>query len=145
MKGKEAADQAAGTQSDWDDTLLIRIARVAYGSAVKWKREIKTEETNEIQTGSAETEEGEKVRYCSRVLACTRCGTEQETKEKQLKVKARFRAIDCKKCGKQERVHSNICRCNIIWHHCPLHRVDPPQHNLGRIKKKLATGTKKKE
>ena len=35
---KEAVDQAAGTQSDWDDTILLRIARIAYGSAVKWRK-----------------------------------------------------------------------------------------------------------
>ena len=77
VMGNEAADQAAGIQSDWGDTLIIRIARAAYGSDVKWKREIKTEEASELKTGSAETQEGEKVRYSSRLFACTRCGNEQ--------------------------------------------------------------------
>ena len=57
-------------------------------------------------------------------------------------VKAGFRAIHCKKCGKQERVHSNVCRCNVIWHHCPLHRVDPPQHNLEKLRKNASNGNR---
>ena len=56
VMGKEAVDQSAGTQSDWDDTLLIRIVRVAYGSAVKWRREIKADGDNEVQKGSVDIE-----------------------------------------------------------------------------------------
>ena len=78
----------------------------------------------------------EEVKYLSRLLACTRCGSEQETKEKQLKIDVGFRAIHCKRCGKQERLHSNKCRCDTIWHQCPTRRVDPPFHNLGRSTKR---------
>ena len=109
---------------------------------MKWKRETKADIT-EPHTGSILNKEGEKVKYHSRLLACTRCGTEQETKEKQLKCKEGFRAIHCKKCGKQERVHSNMCRCKIIWHHCPLHKTDPLHHNQGKAKKKGNDGKAK--
>ena len=95
-----------------------------------------------MQMGSTSNDSDEKTHYCSRLLACTRCGTEQETKDKQMRVKAGFRAITCKKCGKQERVHSNMCRYNVIWHHCPIHRIDPPQHNIGKNTKKLGKGKK---
>jgi len=78
------------------------------------------------------------VRYSSRRLACTKCGTEQETKEKQLKIKNGFRAIVCNKCGKQERVHSHKCSCDIIWHHCLLHKNDPQQHLIKRKREEPA-------
>ena len=104
------------------------------------KRETKIKENHEMQMGSTGNDRDDKAHYCSRLLACARCGTEQETKDKQTRVKTGFRAITCKKCGKQERVHSNMCRCNVIWHHCPIHRIDPPHHNIGENKKKLGKG-----
>ena len=35
-----------------------------------------------------------------------------------------------------------MCRCNVIWHHCPIHRIDPPQHSTGKNKKKVGKGKK---
>ena len=70
----------------------------------------------------------EEARYKTRMLACTRCGTHQETKDMQLKISVGFRAIHCKNCGKQERVQRNRCCCDAIWHQCPIHRIDPPYH-----------------
>ena len=105
------------TYEEQDDTILLRTARVAYGAAVRWKREIRIKENHEMQTVSMGNDKDGKIQYCSRLLSFTRCGTEQETKEKQMKVEAGFRAINCKKCGTQERVHSNMCRCNVNWHH----------------------------
>ena len=32
----------------------------------------------------------------------------------------------------RKRVHSHKCSCNIIWHHCLLHKNDPQQHLLKR-------------
>ena len=58
---------------------------------------------SEMQTGDADEREDDEVKYLSRVLACTRCGSEQEPNEKQLKVNVGFRAIHCKRCGKQEK------------------------------------------
>ena len=75
----------------------------------------------------------EQANYESRLLACTRCGTTQETKEMQLKVSVGFRAIHCKNCGKQERVHRNRCSCDAVWHQCPMHRVDPPFHKSRKV------------
>ena len=46
-------------------------------------------------------------------------------------------------------MHSNKCRCNVVWHHCPLHRIDPPHHNLQTARRKSKNGkiagTKKNE
>ncbi len=75
-------------------------------------------------------------KYQSRLLACTRCGSEQETKEKQLKISVGFRAIQCRSCGKQERVHSNKYSCNVIWHQRPVHRVDPTFDNARKTTKR---------
>ena len=138
----EVSEPATKTFEEHDETILLRIARIAYGTAVRWKRETRIKESNEMHMGDTGNGTEEKAQYCSRLLTCTRCGTEQETRGKQLKVKAGFRAIHGKKCGKQERVHSNKCRCNVIWHHCPIHRIDPPEHNLGKTKKKLGNGKK---
>ena len=75
----------------------------------------------------------EEAKYESKMLTCTRCGAKQETKEMQLKVCAGLRAIHCNEnCGKQERVIKNRCSCDVIWHQCPLHRIDPPFHTSRR-------------
>ena len=65
------------------DTIILRIARIAYGSTVKWKRETKADEVGS-HLGSTYNDEGDDIKYHSRVIACTRCGAEQETKDKQL-------------------------------------------------------------
>ena len=75
------------------------------------------------------------------MIACTRCEALQETKDKQLKVKAGFRAIHCQRCGKQERVAQNKCSCGTIWHHCTLHRIDPLEHRAKKGIKRKANGT----
>ena len=61
-------------------------------------------------------------------------------KKQQLKVETGFRAIHCQKCGKQERVHSNKCACQIIWHQCQVHRVDPAAHSTKKTKSKRHMG-----
>ena len=124
------------------NTILLRKTRIAYGAPVKWKRETgKDDSSKDASEEKAAWNEGE-VRYSSRRLACTKCGTEQETKDKQLKIKEGFRAISCNKCGKQERVHSHKCNCKVAWHHCPIHKVDPQQHLLKRKRKPMPTVSK---
>ena len=103
QENSEEPDQAAKANEEQCDRILLRIARIATGTAVRWKRETKANDNSEMQTGEMEGDKGEKVKYLSRLLTCTRCGSEQETKEKQLKIKAGFRAIHCKRCGKQEK------------------------------------------
>ena len=128
--------QEDGSRENIDNTILLRKARIAYGAPIRWKREMgKDDSTGDAHRKDDAKNEGE-VRYSSRRLACTKCGAEQETKEKQLKIKNGFRAIVCSKCGKQERVHSHKCSCDIIWHHCLLHRNDPQQHLIKRKKGK---------
>ena len=111
-----------------ESKLLIRIARVAVGAAVKWKRTFTDKSSKERSTREEGNQKREEGRYKTRMVACTRCGAKQETKEMQLKISAGFRAIHCKNCGKQERVLKNRCSCEAIWHQCPIHRIDPPFH-----------------
>jgi len=119
------------------ETILLRIARVAAGAKVRWKRNFAKESRHEEdQKEENARNKDDEVKYESRLLACTRCGEEQETKDKQLKVKEGFRALHCKKCGKQERVLKNHCRCNVVWHQCPIHRTDPPEHQAKKADKK---------
>ena len=121
--------EAAHTVVNQENNHLLRMARIATGTSVRWKRSLKAKFESEEETGTEEKRKEEEATYESRLLACTRCGAKQETTEKQLKINIGFRAIHCNKCGKQERVHSNRCSCNVVWHQCPSHRVDPPVHN----------------
>ena len=128
--------QTEDSPEQGDNTILLRKARIVYGAPVRWKRNFSKKDSSRNDTEEeAAMNEGE-VRYNSRLLACTRCGTEQETTDKRLKIKDGFRAISCIKCGKQQRVHSHKCKCKMVWHHSPLHKVDPQQHLLKRKRKK---------
>ena len=79
--------------------------------------------------------------YESRILACSRCGTCQETKWMQLRTTNGYRAIHCKGCKKQETVARTKCQCDVIWHRCELHRNDPDTHSS----KKGVKGIRRKQ
>jgi len=106
---RERQKQAAATEDARKDVdnhgnkILLRIARIAIGATVKWDRKFREPEDGESQDGKEQDENHDKVKYPSRLLACTRCGSLQETKGKQLKVDVGFRAIHCKKGKKQEK------------------------------------------
>jgi hypothetical protein len=117
--------------------ILIKKARVAYGTTARWKRKWLEEPTEEDSTKQEANEERhEQNKYTSRLLTCTRCGAAQETAWMQLRTKEGYRAIHCKQCGKQERSSHNVCQCNVIWHHCPTHRHDPKVHRSRKADKK---------
>ena len=97
-----------------EDKILLRIARIAIRATVKWDRKYRELKDEEKQARIEIDESQSSFRYASRFLACARCGSLQETRGKQLKVEVGFRTIHCKKCGKQERVHSNKCACGLI-------------------------------
>ena len=73
--------------------------------------------------------------YESRTLACSRCGTCQETKWMQLRTTNGYRAIHCKGCKKQETVARTKCQCDVIWHRCETHRIDPETHSSKKGRK----------
>ena len=74
--------------------------------------------------------------YDSRLLACTRCGHQQETAWMQLRATVGYRAVYCRNCGKQELSARNKCQCNVIWHQCKEHRIDPKVHKSRKGKRK---------
>ena len=119
-------------KTDWltrdEEKIVVKINRIAMGTAVKWPRRTRKEELHDDHEGGRYEEHEEKQNYSSRLLACTRCGAQQETKSKQLRTAEGYRAIHCRACGKQERTAHNCCTCGIIWHQCMIHRVDPPIH-----------------
>ena len=122
------------------DRILLRIARIATGASVRWKRNLKNSTVKEGDAADEEKWSEEKAAYDSRFLACTRCGAIQETKGMQLKVREGFKAIRCKSCGKQERVLRNRCSCNAVWHQCPTHRIDPPFHKSRKTEERENAG-----
>ena len=119
-----------------EGTMLVKIAKIAQGATVRWKRKKKEAQA---QIGSDnEKEREEQILYISRLLKCTRCGAPQETWWMQLRTKEGYRGIHCKACGKQERCARNTCQCGSIWHQCELHRIDPAKHTSrkGKIKER---------
>ena len=99
----DESEEAAQAFVSQGNKILLRIARVATGASVKRKRTVRTYVGNDNETGNADERKENEAKYQSRLFACTRCGSKQETKEKQLKVNVGFRAIHCKRCGKQEK------------------------------------------
>ena len=53
----------------------------------------------------------------------------------QLRTLVGYRAVYCRSCGKQECSSRNKCQCNIIWHQCEEHRIDPIEHKSRKAAK----------
>ena len=53
----------------------------------------------------------------------------------QLRTLIGYRAVHCRKCGKQELSPRNKCQCNILWHQCQMHRIDPKEHKSRKAAK----------
>ena len=138
---KQIAEHRERRKQDQGSKIIIRIAKVAVGASVRWQRKHTQKGSNGTNIDES-NRISEEAKYHTRMIACTRCGMEQETKGKQLKINAGFRAIHCKNCGKQERVLRNKCSCKAIWHQCPLHKIDPPFHSskTGNKRKNSDTG-----
>jgi predicted metal-binding protein len=112
------------------DTILVKLARIAFGAAPRWKRIVQMGPANHdgAPGGGTEPEDEDKINYSTRMIACTRCGSRQETRWMQLRTREGFRAVHCRACGRQERTASNTCQCELVWHQCPTHRIDPAVH-----------------
>ena len=109
-----------------DNSMLIKINRVATRTAIRWKR-ITKESTEPTQSNHSTSADGRPT-YTSRILPCSRCGNPKETSRMQLRTKLGYRAIHCRACGLQEVCSRSWCQCNIIWHQCTIHRIDPGVH-----------------
>ena len=109
-------------------TIRVRIARMATKSIVRWKRV----RIKEGQQDDQSKERTDQPAYVSRLLTCSVCYEQQETRWMQLRTTNGFRAIPCKHCKFQEYTAKTKCQCEVRWHHCPLHRIDPPTHSSRR-------------
>ena len=111
------------------ETILLKFARIAVGCKARWTRTFKTTNEEEASEEPQDESQGRKsMPYSSRLIACNRCGLQQETKKMQLRTTEGYRAMHCKGCGKQERTSRNHCQCKVIWHQCDIHRHDPQVH-----------------
>ena len=110
-------------------SILLKFARIAVECKVRWTRTLRPRREDEAPNDLQEGEHDKSTMpYSSRMIACNRCGLQQETKKMQLRTAEGYRAIHCKGCGKQERTSRNHCQCKVIWHQCDTHRVDPEVH-----------------
>ena len=82
--------------------MLVRKARIAKGATVRWKRILSENKKQESIDEERHDQDEESQPYESRVLACTRCGRQQETAWMQLRTVVGYRAVYCRNCGKQE-------------------------------------------
>ena len=108
-------------------TIRMKIARIATGVTIRWKREKNSNVQEEVDPSKYQGPQ-----YRSRMIACNHCGEKQETKSMQLRTIEGFRAIHCRRCGAQERCIKNECTCGQVWHRCNLHGVDPHVHQSRR-------------
>ena len=106
--------------------ILIKVNRIAAGTAIRWKRNVEKHAGQVEQDPSSSTHT--KIQYSSRLIGCTRCGTQRETSHMQLRTRYGYLAIYCNVCKSQDVCSHNLCQCNVIWHQCCIHRVDPGTH-----------------
>ena len=97
-------------------------------NVVKWQRKRKEDEEGQEEEEKDELT-SKQPEYSSRILRCTRCMAGIETRWMQLHTKEGFRGIHCAACKKQDRCLFNLCQCDMIWHQCPLHSIDPMTHS----------------
>lgn len=56
-RGKEASEQTGNAAEKPEDTILIRIARIAFGAPVRWKREIREDKNKGNSPGTDEADQ----------------------------------------------------------------------------------------
>ena len=138
----ERRSRTVENESGSGESVLVKLNRIAGGTTVRWKRHFAAEREGEGEV-EAQTSDDDKQRYMSRLLNCTRCNAQQETRKMQLRTKEGYRAVHCKACGRQERSMHNLCQCGVVWHQCATHRIDPPIHTsrkgVKRAKQKQET------
>ena len=141
QRQQDAKAVEESTQDRSEESSLVKIAKIAMTTTVRWSRKKADRRTQ--QSTEEEGPTSNVQRYASRMIKCTRCDKQQETKQMQLRTKDGYRALHCKGCGKQERSLFNVCQCGTIWHQCEVHRTDPSYH-LSRkpvVRKKKARVT----
>ena len=139
---KDLKTFAARNGSEHEDTVRVRIARLMTRTVVRWRRkrnnEVQQQQTHcdlqqprltEIAVEDQRQHLQQMPKYSNRLIACSRCGEKQETRNIQLRTIVGYRALHCKACKKQERCAKSMCACGQVWHRCKMHRIDPPTHS----------------
>ena len=121
-KNKSSTDPHTNTTNH---TIKIKWGQIATHHAVKWSRTWNTHVQDPL-TSDLASKHGKG--YTIRTLACPRCGHPKETQWMQLRSAKGYRDIHCEACKLHERCTHHMCQCRLIWHQCPLHRVDPAVH-----------------
>jgi hypothetical protein len=151
LKELEELQNRGLNESETHHTMLFKKARIATGAAPRWTRNFKLTDDNLMQREVPDQQDEQRgsdatrqqPEYDSRIIKCTRCGDGQETDWMQLRSNEGFRAIHCKTCSLQQRCLRNHCQCDIVWHHCAIHRIDPPFHRSRKAPKKTPDEKKK--
>ena len=124
---KLAKEEAEANQIQ--PAIKMKKVRLEMTASIKWNRKTMAKSCSR-QDGIRQVEViGTTVpQYESRKLRCPQCPSTMETNRKQLRTEEGYRALHCRMCKLQARCGWFKCQCEVIWHHCPIHRIDPPMH-----------------
>ena len=67
-----SSKQTEDSSEQWDDTILLRKARIAFGEPVRWKRDFSKQDSSRNHIEEEAAMKGGEVRYNSRLLASPR-------------------------------------------------------------------------
>lgn len=116
--------------------LKLKKVRMDMMGGVKWKRKVMDSKQARADEKETRVITGEGVaKYTTRILECPQCGNGKETAKMQLRLLQGLRDIHCKVCKHHARCGWYKCSCQVVWHHCTLHRVDPTKHTSTRHSK----------
>ena len=107
------------------------MAKIDVLAGIRWKR---------CTAAAHEGSQGEPApharAYQSRLLKCNLCNGLTETAHMQLRTTNGYRSISCRVCHNHRRVGRSKCVCEVLWHQCTTHRVDPAVHRTTKAKRK---------
>ena len=73
-------------------------------------------------------------------MKCSRgCTAWTDTSTKQMWTGKGYRSIVCIECKHQSRTQDWECECQMLWHLCPIHKVDPLVHGARRAPNSSST------
>ena len=130
----------------WNPNIKIKKAQITYNIPPRW-RQGKCWPPPKAIIGAAHqpdervTEDNElpmySVRYVRCDRGCTRC---TDTTTKQMWTGNGYRNICCIECKYQSRTKLWTCTCDVLWHECPVHKVDPLVHLARQVKPRPRKG-----
>ena len=129
----------------WKPHIKLKKAQITYKIPPRWRQgkcwpppkaiidtpqpDERASEDNELPMYS--------VRYVRGDRGCTRF---TDTTTKQMWTGNGYRNICCIECKHQSRTKLWTCTCKVLWHECPVHKVDPLVHLARQAKPKPGKG-----